>query len=250
MKIAILGAGPVGMVAAHAVALYGHTPAIYGIDKPSSIRGAQYLHAQIDDLTDDKPEGMVTYRKVGTREGYAQKVYGDPAAPCSWDRWEGDYPAWSLGRAYTKLWELYEASIFDMEIRYNDITLLKDEYSLIFSSINPLGYCQHHESGDHEFAWQQIKAIEKAEGCEQNEIIYNGDLEIPWYRSSLLFDIASTEYAQKTREWGSLVRKPLTTSCDCHVDSGFERIGRYGKFEKNLLVTDAWERCLAVLDEV
>src|SRR5215470_19138644 len=100
MKVAVLGCGPAGLMAAYACTVEGLTPHIYSKPNKSIIIGAQYLHLPIPNITLPEPEVEIKYVKVGTPEGYARKVYGNEAAPTSWDRFsEGLHKGWGLREA-------------------------------------------------------------------------------------------------------------------------------------------------------
>jgi len=250
MKIAVLGAGPVGLLAVHASHLYLEEPeiSVYSIMEMSRMPGAQYLHSDIPELTTSEPDGHITYSKLGSRDGYAEKVYGDFAAPCSWDRFEGTVPAWSLQEAYSELWKRYSNTIWDGEIRAELIEKVVEDNDIVFSSINPLGYCVKPD--EHEFHWQQVYTREECpQEVPNGTIIYSGDPDDDWYRTANLFSHQSAEYPEKFTGGGKRVRKPLSTTCTCFADD-MHRIGRYGVFESELLVDDAFEQVCEVLDAV
>lgn len=250
--IHVLGAGPAGMLAAHAASLHGEPFQIHSIKRQSPIWGATYLHHAIPELTTPKADREIRYSKMGDRAGYAQKIYGDPEAPCSWDRFDGTVPAWDLERHYETLWDWYHRYIVDEEIRHDRVAeLLQD--GPVFSTITPQGYCTD-PLGEHLFEWQEVRIAAEGSGAAEGEIIYNGDLADPWYRTSTLFEFESTEFPGKypVRDMKTQqVRKPLKTNCDCLLEAGtLYRIGRYGAFEKNLLVTDAFSKAMETLDEM
>jgi hypothetical protein len=253
MKVAVIGAGPVGMVGVHAALQNGAVPVIYGIAEKSRIRGVQYLHESIPGLTEDKPEAKVQYIKVGTREGYAEKIYGDPNVECSWDQWEGSYPAWCMEDLYDRLWDEHSGLIYDTEVRFPLLEALLEEYDFVFSSINPLGYCQDTEA--HQFNWQQVYVSNQISYTEPGTILYNGDPETLWYRTSNIFGDEKTEFPNGRDKIERelipfIVRKPLSTTCDCLLgNERFIRIGRYGEFRKNLLVHHAYHRVCEVLED-
>ena len=261
MKVAVLGAGPVGLVAAHAVERFGHSVTVVGIAIPSVIQGAQYIHHEIHELTTKKPEGFITYSKRGTREGYAKKVYGDENAACSWGLFDGKVPAWDILSYYRRLYDRFGPNIRDTAIRGPLIHELLEEFDVVFSSITPQGYCYFNSEEEHVFQWERIRVTPRESKnphvtVERNEIIYSGDPEDHWYRTANIFESLSTEYPDAkisniSPTPGKLVRKPLMTTCDCFLDHpGFRRIGRYGEFKKELLVTDAYDRVCEEFDEV
>lgn len=253
MKVHVLGAGPAGLLVAHAARQAGHTPVIHGIRERSQLRGAVYLHSRIPDLTKAKPDATLTYVKKGTAEGYAEKVYGDPEAPCSWDRFEGEVKAWNLDHYYGKLWDEFNAGVADQEIRAQYIRELLAEGDPVFSTINPLGYCELQGlDRPCQFVWQEVRIHDEVQdGVEDCQIVYNGDPLDRWYRSSRIFDYGSTEYPfESVAGYGYIpVKKPLSTDCQCLLEAGrLYRVGRYGAFQKHLLVDDAYRTAVEIFN--
>jgi hypothetical protein len=75
MRLAIVGCGPAGMLAAHACFLEGVEFEVFSnVDQPSLIGGAQYLHEFIPGI-EIRP-GKVDYKFVGDRQGYHIKAHG------------------------------------------------------------------------------------------------------------------------------------------------------------------------------
>ncbi len=243
----ILGCGPAGLLAAHAVSQAGFSPVIHSIKEPSHIKGAQFIHKAIPGITKASPDCMVMFEKRGAKENYALKVYGDASAPTSWDDFPaGPVKAWSMTEVYQKLWSQYEECIIDTEIREPYINDLISTGLDVFSSITPLGYCFN----GHAFEWQDVWIVNRKsfDSKEDNAIVYNGVESDSWYRSSSIMGHDGTEYGQtpgKTRA----SRKPLSTNCDCFMDqANFYRIGRFGEFRKGLLVHDAYRKVSEVLN--
>lgn len=255
MRIAILGCGPVGLLTAHAAHRYLEQPevSIYSIMEKSRFGGAQYLHSAVPGLTGDKPDAKINYDKLGTRDGYAEKVYGDPLAECSWELFSGTLPAWDLQKHYEELWGMYSPLIYDTEVRADLIHRLLDDNDLVFSSINPQGYCENPE--EHQFLYQEVYLVTDPDIREPSEgtIVYNGLEDDEWYRASNLFGDFQAEYPgnwepDKKRDLRK-ARKPLMTTCECFVSEQFLRTGRYGVFEKEWLVDDAFRYACEVFED-
>lgn len=238
--VAILGCGPTAMIAAHAVKLSGRQPVMFSKEKAMSpIPGAVYLHSPIADLVDVfNPEGRVIFRKIGDRTHYARKVYGDPDAHVSWLKFgDGEErPAWSLQKAYEKLWEKYEHLIIEQSISAPDLSAMTVDYPLVISSIPAAEICERPYR--HYFPRRPIWITDEAqEGCCENEIIYNGDPYDQWCRTSILFGEHSTEYPSEypgAREG----YKVMDTNCDCHPS--VLRVGRFGKWQRGVLTHHAF----------
>lgn len=244
MRVAILGCGPAGLFAAHAAVYMGHEPFIYSVKQKSSIPGAVYLHHQIPEVTGKDPDGVVTFRREGTRDGYAVKVYGNAAAPVSWDTFpSGRYSAWSMMAAYDQLWDLYGSSVIDGRLDADLLDGLEQSYPLVISSIPARALC---ENTYHFFNGQQVWITnEPVEGCRDNEIIYNGYEPVPWYRTSRIFGYGATEYPSAVT--GAFTgAKPTGTNCDCHP--GIKRVGRFGQWRKGVLVHHAYQQAAELID--
>lgn len=244
-RVAIFGCGPAGLLAAHAVRQAGHRPVIISkaIEK-SPISGAQYIHEPILDLHDpDHPDGSVRFVKMGNKRGYAEKVYGDPDAPCSWDSFpEGEVSVWSMAATYDRLWEMFSESILSLEVTsemVNDfIWLLR--YPLMISTIPLWSLCH----GGHAFDSQPIWISPHARFCVfDQEIVYNGVNHHGWYRSSKIFGHGATEYAGYT--WwpntGAIHKGVKPTGSDCDCNPHIVKAGRFGTWRKGVLVHHAYE---------
>lgn len=245
-EVHVLGCGPAGLLAAHAVRLAGHDPVIHSIKEPSIIKGAQFIHEPIEGMTGVDPDFIITFEKWGYPEEYAMKVYGSPDAPTSWNDFpEGEVPAWGMVQTYQKLWDTYEDLIIDTEIRAPYIKDLLESGAHVISSITPMGYCGRLEDpSPHLFEWQDvwIESVHSLTTPRDGLIVYNGNPNDRWYRSSLIQGHGSTEYGQAMPRV-KRSRKPLRTNCNCFERwPNFHRVGRFGEFKKGLLVHDAFTK--------
>jgi len=251
MQVAVLGCGPAGLLAAHALKRNNHEPIILSKKVKSTIFGAQYLHRPIPGITSETPDFNVHVWKIGTKEGYAEKVYGDRNAEVSWDSFHpGEYAAWDMRQAYDKLWEMYDSQIFEAPINgAGDVIHLMENYPVIFCSIPRNLMCR----GGHEFKGQPIQVLHghSDDSPAMNEMIYNGsegeETDPTWYRFSNINGYRAWEYreGQARTVYGgdryqlSLGIKPLSNKCDCWPS--LQRIGRFGKWEKGELTHHAFE---------
>jgi hypothetical protein len=248
--VPVFGAGPAGLLAAHAVALVGREPIIFtlpdenGQPIKSRVGAATYLHSPIPDITGPIPDGWVTFSKIGTASGYAYKVYGDRLRRTSWDKFEGRHPAWDLRMAYAVLWERYAGKIVGMRVTPSLIKEFVDTHPIVISSIPPSNYC---ENPSHEFPQRPIWSIPDADShIGENEIRYDGTVGTVGgrYRSSRLFGHASTEYAEPVPS-ATEGFKVLPTTCDCQPD--ILRVGRFGEWMPGVLVDHAFSKTWNVL---
>lgn len=263
MKIAILGCGPAGLLAATAVAQAGHEPVVLSKRTKSKIFGAQFLHRHIPGVTEDDPDFYIDIVKTGTEQGYAVNTYGDRTAPVSWGAFPGgEIAAWDLSAAYDNLWDVHrvdEVGFLDAA----DIAQLVESYPIIYSTLPLKQICCNHL---HRFSSQKIKVMhgptEEHETDVRNLIYYNGstpescfyqtELVGPdWYRFSQINGYLSWEYGtgrnppEPDRFEVSDGIKPLWNSCDCWPT--LRRIGRFGTWTKGQLTHHAYEQVEADL---
>jgi hypothetical protein len=236
MKVAVLGCGPAGLLAAHAAVLDDHDVDILSIPIRSELPGTMYLHRSIPFITSAEPDATITYLKLGQREGYAAKVYKDPAAPCSWDKFKvGPAPAWNLREAYLTLWNLYRDRVTKQVISPLDVPFILHEYERVISTIPARQLCRKPY---HRFRYAAV-FVGSESLAEPDNIVYSGLRDHAWYRTSNLFGHQATEYG---RLLPGLRRgiKPTETNCDCWRGRVL-RVGRFGTWNKNHLTHHAFE---------
>jgi len=248
MRVAVLGAGPAGLVAAHTAQRMGaKVTIITKEDKPSYISGAQVLHKPISGLDIEQNSFDVQYIKTGTREGYAEKIYGDREAPCSWDLYpEGVMASWSLREVYAHLWDqLYMNMIFS-EITHRSVENVSDQFELVFSSL-PLPFISQSRE-EHLFTHQNVWISQVQPESMPLEgghwIHYLGDDTSVPYRMSYINGYYGIEYSlppvDETLEYVR-VSKPLAVTGGDEtrariVPGNVKLVGRYGKWQKGVLV--------------
>lgn len=254
MNVCILGCGPAGLLAAHAANQFGAEVSIVSRLTKSRIPGAVFLHESIPGLTAPNPDGMVKFIKHGNKQGYAAKVYGNMDADCSWDLFqEGERPAWSMFILYDKLWSRYRSRIRDQVINpiiMDDIML--EGFDIIISTIPAPFLCYNN----HNFEKQEIHVLDKTvDRSLKNAIVYNGCQQDDWYRTSKLFGAEATESTkpfsiEEARNLNAIRSngyKPLRTNCNCYPD--IERVGRFGRWEKGILVHHTYKHTVQILEE-
>lgn len=237
--IAIFGCGPAGLLAAHACAEFGVDFNIYSIKRKSPISGAQYIHMAIPGIhSPQEPDGHVIFSKVGTKGGYAKKVYGNMDAECSWDKFqEGLQPAWSMEKTYDALWDMYAEKIEHISITPSFVQQMTAVEDLVVNTIPMYMLCmrkEHHFA--HTTVWIKTGSLGFA-GLGPNTIIYNGLAQDDWYRASNLWGHESVEYGSRHPQ-AIHGHKPLGNNCNCHPD--MLRVGRFGKWQKGVLAHEAY----------
>lgn len=250
VNIIILGCGPAGLLAAHAAHQARHNFTIHSRKEKSKIPGSQYLHEPIPGLTDLYPENTVQYIRLGTSEGYAQKVYGDSSRPTGWENYAQTYPSWNVIQAYDRLWGRYSNRIVSEEISVKSLGELirVSDPDLVISTIPAPALCMRPMS--HTFAGPKfwIKTMPTPPLDIGRDIcIYNGYLADPWYRWSILGGRCSFEYTQAVD--GAIEgRKAVETDCDCMTDV-VVRAGRWAEWKHGVLLNHAYQKAKKAIQE-
>jgi len=260
--IAVLGTGPAGLMAALGVAMSGKPVSLFGKANSegnmakSRIGGAQFLHDPLPMVCDeDEPDGVLTYRVLGTPEGYRTKVYGsDPTIPFVSMDYVHDgktQQAWSLQHTYDLLWEYLSAAygnVVDITAQWLDKAIEENWFDHIISTIPVPALCWATNGAPlavaHQFVSQEIMiASHSIMETADNTIYYNGDPDYSWYRCSKIFGVGGTEWSVENPPppLAELVRvrKPIRTTCDCFTKNVL-RTGRYGAWTKGILTHQAF----------
>lgn len=253
MKIAILGCGPSGLVAAHA-AMRLKIPKVvhvYSRKVRSPIYGAQYLHQPIPgtEVGHDHEPAIIRYIMSGTPEGYLRRVYGS-----AWDGTVSDdlrdqaHVAWDLRGTYEELWLRHSSLIRDYVIgktpqeKVGTIQPLLDNYDLVINTVPRPELCINRS---HSFISTDIWALGETPDrqfpieCADNIIKYNGADDPSWYRASRIHDYSTVEWpgsiAKPPVPDVAKVKKPLRHTCDCWGGE-VVHLGRMGRWQNGTLL--------------
>jgi hypothetical protein len=256
-RVAVLGCGPAGMFAAHALAEKGHDVAIYSRRRRSDLFGCQYLHAPIPGLSNEDESRAVKYELVGTPDGYRTKVYGASDVKTSVETLGTDHTAWDIRSAYLAAWTKYCHLITDVpDLGPQQLVSLGSANDWVVSSIPANRLCY----GEHEFRSQEIYAIgdapERGVECPvdvagDEHIICDGTRDRGWYRQAKVFGYRTVEWpGGKRPPYANVakVNKPTSNNCDCFLEEGKPlnsfgvlKVGRYGTWDKRVLSHQAYE---------
>lgn len=251
-RVAILGCGPSGLLAAHAAQINGCDFTIYSKKRPSRLFGSQYLHKPIVGITG--VPAKVSYHLVGNPMDYRKKVYGD-----SWDGFispeelDTDHEAWDIRSAYDELWRRYSMYIHDKALHWDTVNWEHwAKYDMVISTVPRKLWAN---PGD-KFLSAKVWALGDAPDlgqmvpfrpAEDNVVICDGTEDIGWYRLSKVFDHCTVEWPDGHKppiEGIVQVEKPLSHNSLAAPD--FVHIGRYGAWQKGVLTTDAFDEALKV----
>lgn len=260
MRVAVLGCGPAGLMAAHAAKVNGAQVDIYSRKRKSELYGCQYLHAPIPGMTDVAPVD-VSYSLHGDVESYRQKVYGaDWQGEVSPEDLVGAHTAWDIRRTYDNLWREYGPYVFGTDISHgwlaNFLAVDAARYDCIISSVPRNILCR---GGRHVFRSQRVWAIGDAPErgvfapsyANRNAVICNSLPSPAWYRAANVFGYSTVEWADRSMltaglgDVASPVDKPLAHNCDCWPE--LIHVGRYGRWEKGVLSHTAFQSTIDLL---
>lgn len=242
MRVAILGCGPSGLIAAAGVESAGHEPVIFSRHRKSELFGAQYLHAPIPGIPAEQVD--IDYRLVGSAENYRRKVYGDRDIEVSPEYLSHPHKGWDIRATYDALWERFNGCIRDTFLNPFSTADISRKYDVVLSTVPRPILC---DNGAHGFTSKAVRAMGDApergqavpfSHCPPNTILCNGDLRVPYYRISNIFGFRTVEWPLSSPPadgLGARVVKPIQHNCDCWDGANVQFLGRYGKWQKGVL---------------
>jgi hypothetical protein len=240
MQVAVIGAGPAGLAAAHAAVGLGAEVSIYAPKVKTPQRGPIMLQRPIPGITTQHPDGYIKQIVIGgSILDYRYKLYGDVNININGDILQPGYDAWKIDQAYSKLWDRYESLITDVRIESKALQLLHYGFGLVVSTAPLNLMCTMPEY--HNFQSKEVGVTKGTSYPDQpkNTIIFNASANGNWVRSSLIFGNASTEWpAHLAPNEADIIRKPLGHSCRC-----FPRVlltGRFGSWRNETWVDTAY----------
>lgn len=258
-RVAILGCGPSGLLAAHAAAIRGWDFRIYSHKVKSPIYGAQYFHELIPGINCGIGQ-HVRYLLYGQPWQYKQKVYGK-SYDCnvSPEDLAENHMAWDMRLAYDDLWSKYSDYIQDFlltpEPNGHLSRSLIGNPDIVISTV-PRRIWEPKEN-QHKFTSVKIWAKGDTEKLRVNQrpasftIICSGLPTDQWYRVSNIFGHCTMEWPYSSNIRGpkgaSLVEKPIATTSRAAPD--FVHLGRYGAWQKGVLTTDVFTQALTALNQ-
>lgn len=257
MNVAILGAGPAGIMAAAKAIEMGHPVSIFAHKLPSQLLGAQYLHCPPPIVS--PTSFKIHYKLVGSAEGYRQKVYGENwAGDISPNVIEEDHMGYDIREAYFRLREMFpihEAHFSDF-IDVEEAGIL-DNFDYIFSSVPRPTWKVANEEFKHQDVWAIGQPDDEepiVAGIPDNTVLCNGDENPSWYRASNIDGYRTVEWPFNGDTWRtrpmipgvSKIKKPLqyipSPTTPNPANDAFIHIGRYGEWKKGILASHAIQK--------
>jgi len=255
-RAAVLGCGPAGLFAAHALIQNGWDVTVFSKRRKSHLYGAQYLHVPIPRLTPDDAEPVnLKYVLTGSVDEYREKVYGANPVNTSVEALDSEHLGWDLRVTYDAAWSRYEEIVENVELGAPIGHTPFRDFRIVLSSIPLDRICYRR----HQFHSVQVWAIGDAPDRGQtvpyrpaeNTVECNGTRDVGWYRASNVYGHATMEWPGRSKPpipGVAQVTKPISTDCDCYrkgeLGARFIPIGRYGAWQKSILTHHAYTRAV------
>lgn len=264
--VVILGAGPSGMMAAHAASQCGYEVKIYDKDPnfQSKTSGLFYLHDSCSLLIDCKTISQTilgAYRLTDEEiiRQYGEKVYGKNIEGLSIldAKQHGVILAYNAQQAIERLWDLYGhlVSKYDVKSLLQVEKDLAPECGMKIISTIPVNFLFPNIDCQYETAWCRMAEAPKDDAF----IFYSISPNHLWYRASAMFGIFVQEFPSSA---------PIVLRSDESREGytifGIQKVigkvklpkskkvlfaGRYGAWDKTQLVHNVYERVIGWLSK-
>lgn len=202
MKVAVLGAGPAGLLAAWAVIDTGHEPVVLEKNphKPDGKTAGVYF-------LDDKCNLPIRRREVEIltsggqdvverQRSYERKVYGDlhretkpyhvgPTRQVGYDGMQALGLCWDIVHPFIRRQEVAD---------WNEVMRCCEEYEVVVNTI-PLDVLLP----DREWRHQRALIYRATAPDEESYVLYNSNPCVSWYRASAVFGVFTLEYPHGVR---------------------------------------------------
>ena len=259
MNVAIIGAGPAGLLAAWGAATSGAEVRIFDPNPaplPDRILGLQYLHELCGlpveevrklelwyQIIPNNPEGGAFIRPQ-LRRAYNFKL-GRPLEEVNSTSHitAGPGHVYSLKDAYTFLHHQFRYDILTRAVTWDEINgELSKDFDIVINTA-PLDKLLPQLVWPTRDAWIQFSLPDDVEVLE-NTCVYNLDVQVPWYRATNLDGSVSTEMLYPEGQLdvpGRLLRKVVKPD---HIIGPFRPnvylAGRWGSWNPHALTSDAY----------
>jgi len=259
----ILGAGPSGMMAAHAASHRGYHVTIWDRDPDKTRRnsGVYFLHGDCFLALDavDVQQRVLGSDGMSSAElaaAYGDKVYGSAAKVSKVSvvgaNSQTVIRGYNSGQAIARLWDLYGGQVETENISdMYEVKVALGDYDVVISTI-PLPVLFPGLAVSSEQVW--IKWGQAP--LDEAFVFYNVNPHAPWYRCSAIFGVFTMEYAHgqvPTHTEGcqvGQVTKVIGRHGDPIVPERLILTGRYGAWDKSFLTHTVFSHVLQELRQL
>jgi hypothetical protein len=240
MRVAVVGGGFVGRLAAWAVMQSGDAPTI--IDKtasPFAPRGFVFLHQRCNLPLD---EHVIRIGAQGDAQEYARKVYADPDYKTSFGLYNGLRVGYSPAEALRTLVDLQEGMVQVRNVGlWDEVLRLRDEYDRVIFTLPARNFLQGGWFFNN--GWVDVEA---ADPRRPNYCVYNSNPEIPWHRAGTMFGTHFKEFATYMADC-QLIKKVIPIDRGLPQYDNVLLTGRFATWSKQL-VHESYEEVLRWLN--
>lgn len=241
MKIAVIGGGLVGRLAAWAVMQSGHSPVIFDrMDTAVTPRGFVFLH---DPCGLPMKAETIHILEQGTAEAYAEKVYDGrlTGKQVSFGKYAGVREGYQPAEALAMLNGLQHGMVKDRNFEnWDEILELRENFERVIFTL-PINRF-------FEGRWLSRRGSVASFKLDEGEVlknfcVYNSNPDIPWHRAGSMFGYAFYEYPVVISGHQPIVKVQPGGSLLPSV----ERVlftGRFGRWNKDILSHHAYEQVL------
>lgn len=239
MKVAIIGGGLVGRVAAWGVMQAGHCPVIFDrmYEKVAKTpRGFVYIH---DRMFLPLKSYDIWVNEQGTKEEYCRKVYSDAILP--YQTSFGKFTGKQIGHDPTELLGflngLQHGMVQDCNFETLDEVLeYRNDYERVVFTLPLANFVKE---GNYPSVKGSVGTWKLDPGEDlSNYCVYNANEDIPWYRSGAMFGWAFREFPNVIP--GHI---PITKVVNGGKPPDHDNVlftGRFGKWNKTALSSDSF----------
>lgn len=260
MNALILGAGPSGMMAAHAASHRGYHVTIWDRDPDKTRRnsGVYFLHEDCFLALDavDVQQRVLGSDGMSSAElaaAYGDKVYGSAAKVSKVSvvgaNSQTVIRGYNSGQAIARLWDFYGGQVEKQNVAdLHEVQWGLERYDVVISTI-PFPVLFPYVGVSSEQVWIKWGQAPPDEAF----VFYNVNPHAPWYRCSAIFGVFTMEYAhgyKPTRTKGyrvGQVTKVIRRHRDPIVPERLILTGRYGAWNKSFLTHTVFSHVLQEL---